>query len=152
MCQRTYWANKIYNTGVKVVSFGFCHSFFEGFAIALLFGFSLFLSLLLQEFFFQSAFLFSGLLGCFHDLLSFLFVLFELLRIALYFFEVFLEVFKQFNNLILDIVLDPFFHLLGNFVLLSCFDFFNDDIIKVIVDDFSDFVAAFAVVFGLVFA
>ena len=63
-----------------------------------------------------------------------------------------MEVFKQFNNLILDIVLDPFFHLLGNFVLLSCFDFFNDDIIKVIVDDFSDFVAAFAVVFGLVFA
>ena len=135
-----------------MVSFGFGHSFFEGFSIALLFGFSLFLSLLFQEFFFQSAFLLSGLLGCLHDLLSFLLVLFELLRIAFYFFEVFLEVLKQFHNVILDIGLDPFFHLLGNFVLFGCFNLFNDDIIEVIVDDFSDFVAAFAVVLRLVFA
>ncbi len=58
---------------------------------------------------------------------------------------------KQFDNVILDIVFDPFFYLIADFIFLSCLDLFNDNIIEVIVDNFSDFVAAFAVVFRLMF-
>lgn len=144
--------NKYFSRLRSLISL-FCllNSFLEIFLHCLFLELFLFSFLFFQQSFFFRTFFFTSFLSGKRIFLSFLFILFQFLRIWLSLHKFDFHLFKNSNNLVFNIFLDPFFHDISCFIFLCGLHFFNNHIIQIITENLLHFIASFRIILWLIF-